>query len=112
MADKSIIEINTKLLVELRRLAEEEGRSEAEVLEEAVALYLERIRGPVEPDSEPRAYGGELLTPEEPPHNGFLTLIERMSRRFDVDEEEAVRIAVEEQHAFRSERADREEAER
>jgi hypothetical protein len=110
MADKSRTEISTELLEELRRFAEEYGRSEEEMLEEAVARYLERLRGTAE-EVEGPVWGEGVAVSEELPHDGFLTLIERMSRRFDVDEDEAVRIAVEEQHAFRSERAEREEEE-
>jgi hypothetical protein len=111
MADKSRPEISTELLEELRRLAEEEGRSETEVLEEALALYLERTRGAAE-EAEGPVWEEGVAVSEGLPHDGFLTLIERMSRRFDVDEGEAVRIAVEEQHAFRRQRAEREEGAR
>ena len=38
------------------------------------------------------------------PHDQFLSLIARMSSRFDLDEDEAMRVAVEEQRAFRRER--------
>ncbi len=36
-----------------------------------------------------------------PRDDGFLALLDRMSSRFDLDEDEAMRLAVEEQHAFR-----------
>jgi hypothetical protein len=42
MADKSRTEIDTELLQELRRRAQEQGRPEGELLEEAVRRYLER----------------------------------------------------------------------
>lgn len=74
-------EIDEKLLAEIRRLAGEQGRSEGELLDEAVRRYLER--------SNPRR---------------FEELLERMSSRFDLDEDEAERIAYEELHAMRRER--------
>ncbi len=74
-------EIDEKLLAEIRRLAQEQGRSERELLDEAVRRYLER--------SDPRCFE-ELLT--------------KMSSRFDLDEDEAERIAYEELHAMRRER--------
>jgi hypothetical protein len=85
--EKSWTEISTELLEELRRWAEVQGRSEGEVLEEAVRRYL---RGP------------------RPAGDQFLALLDRMSSRFGIDDpDEAMRIAVEEQHAVRRERADR-----
>jgi metal-responsive CopG/Arc/MetJ family transcriptional regulator len=75
------VEIDEKLLKEIRKLADEQGRSEHELLDEAVRLYLER--------SNPRR---------------FEELLERISSRFDLDEIEAERIAYEELHAMRRER--------
>ena len=74
-------EIDERLLAEIRRLAQEQGRSERELLDEAVRRYLER--------SDPRRFE-ELLT--------------KMSSRFDLDEDEAERIAYKELHAMRRER--------
>jgi predicted DNA-binding protein len=88
MADRQQTEINTVLLEQLRRRANELGRTEAEVLEEAVRRYLERP--------------GTLAE-----------LFERVNRGQEergvepLSEEEAMRLAVEEQHAWRRERRER-----
>lgn len=87
MVEKQRIEISAELLEELRRGAREQGRPEGELLEEAVRRYLERI--------DPRR---------------FEELLERMSSRFDLDDEEAERIAYEELHAWRRERRGRKAA--
>ncbi len=87
MAEKQKTEIDAGLLEELRRRAEEQGRLESELLEEAVRRYLER--------SDPRRF-------EE-----LLERMERGRRERGVEplfEEEAMRLAVEEQHAWRRER--------
>lgn len=89
MADKQKTEIDSKLLEELRHRAEQQGRSEAELLEEAVRSYLER------------------------PHHSLTGLLERMERGRrergvePLSEEEAMRLAVDEQHAWRRERSER-----
>lgn len=87
MVEKQRIEISAELLEELRRGAREQGRPEGELLEEAVRRYLER--------SDPRR---------------FEELLERMSSRFDLDDEEAERVAYEELHAWRRERRGRKDA--
>ncbi len=74
-------EIDGALMAKLRELAEEQGRTEREVLDEAVRHYLER--------SDPRR---------------FEELLERMSSRFDLSEDEAEKVAYEELHAMRRER--------
>jgi TRAP-type C4-dicarboxylate transport system substrate-binding protein len=74
-------EIDDRLLEELRKLASEQGRPERELLDEAVMSYLER--------SDPRR---------------FEELLERMSSRFELSEEEAEKTAYEELHAMRRER--------
>ena len=74
-------EIDGALMAKLRELAEEQGRTERELLDEAVRHYLER--------SDPQR---------------FEELLERMSSRFDLSEDEAERIAYEELHAMRHER--------
>ena len=74
-------EIDEKLLAEIRRLAQEQGRSERELRDEAIRRYLER--------SDPRR---------------FEELLKKMSSRFDLDEDEAERIAYEELHAMRRDR--------
>ncbi len=87
MAEKQKTEIDAGLLEELRRRAKELGRPEGELLDEAVRRYLER--------SYPRRF-------EE-----LLERMERGRRERGVEplsEEEAMRLAVEEQHAWRRER--------
>ena len=85
-------EIDDKLLGEIRRLADEQGRPQREILDEAVLAYLRD-----------RALRSESL-PE---------LFERVERWRDaqgvepLSEEEAMRLAVEEQHAWRRERRER-----
>ena len=88
MAEKQKTEIDAGLLKELRRRAEQQGRSEADLLDEAVRSYLERSRS---------------LT-------GLLERVERGRRERGVEplsEEEAMRLAVDEQHAWRRERSER-----
>lgn len=94
-----MIEIDGELLAALRLAAEEQGRAEREVLEEAVRSYLRR--------EVPDALG-EVPTGRPHGKDGFVALLERMSGRFGLDEEEAMEIAVEEQHAWRRERRERE----
>ncbi|CAA9408231.1 hypothetical protein AVDCRST_MAG82-622 [uncultured Rubrobacteraceae bacterium] len=86
MAEKSRTEINTELLQELRSRAQKQGRSEDELLEEAVRRYLERP--------------GSL--------SELFERIERGRRDRGVEllsDEEAMKLAVEEQHAWRREQA-------
>jgi hypothetical protein len=78
-------EISPKLLEELRRRAREQGRPERELLDEAVKSYLER------PGSLAELFEG----------------IDRGQRERGVaslSDGEAIRLAVEEQHAWRRER--------
>ena len=74
-------EIDDGLLDGIRRLARDQGRPERELLDEAVRRYLER--------SDPRR---------------FEELLEGMSSRFNLDDDEAERLAYEELHAMRRER--------
>ncbi len=74
-------EVDGALMVKLRELADEQGRTQRELLDEAVRHYLKR--------SDPRR---------------FEELLERMSSRFDLSEDEAERLAYEELHAMRRER--------
>lgn len=88
MAEKRKTDIDAGLLEELRRRAEEQGRSEGELLDEAVRSYLKRSRSLAE----------------------LLERMERGRRERGVEplsEEEAMRLAVEEQHAWRRERRER-----
>lgn len=75
------VEIDEGLLTGIRRLAEEQGRPERELLDEAVRRYLER--------SDPRR---------------FEELLDGMASRFDLDGDEAERIAYQELHSMRRER--------
>ena len=78
-------EISPELLEELRRRAREQGRSERELLEEAVKSYLER------PGSLAELFEGIAQGQRE---RGVVPL----------SEAEAMRLAVEEQHAWKRER--------
>jgi hypothetical protein len=106
------VEISARLLRVIRDLAEAQGRGESEVLEEAVVRYLQELGVEAEPDIGRPI--GEIYaeSPGDHPRDPFLALIDRMSSRFALDEDEAMRIAVEEQHAFRQESAEREGSER
>ena len=88
MADKQQVAIDATLLAELRRRARELGRTETAVLEEAIRRYLDRPVTLAElferVDSAQKERGVEPLS-----------------------EEEAMRLAVEEQHAWRRERRER-----
>jgi hypothetical protein len=87
------VEISPKIANLLRDIARAEGRSEEEVLGDALALYQGR-------EPKPRSY--EQLAE-------FQAFLNRMSSRFDLeDEDEAMRIAIEEQNAFRRERSESE----
>ena len=79
------VEISPELLNELRRRAREQGRTERELLDEAVKSYLER------PGSLAELIDGIDQGQHE---RGVAPL----------SEDEAMRLAVEEQHAWRRER--------
>lgn len=86
--------MDRELLEALRAVAAEEGREEYEVVEDAARFYLER--GPRSEARERRpgcASIGELIerARQRREHTGLEEL----------PEEEAMRIAVEEQHAHR-----------
>jgi hypothetical protein len=89
VADKQRTEIDAVLLEELRRRADELGRTETEVLEEAVRRYLRDRPGTIAELFE-RVDKGQKERGVEP-----------------LSEEEAMRLAVEEQHAWRRERGER-----
>lgn len=85
MAEKQKTEIDVELLKELRRRAEDQGRPETEVLEEAVRRYLDAPRTLAE----------------------LFDRADRWQREHDVEpltEEEAMELANEELHAMRRER--------
>jgi hypothetical protein len=83
-------EIDGRLLDEIRRLAAEQGRPERELLDEAVLGYLR----------------DQVLRAES--LSEFFARVERWREAQGVEplpEDEAMRLAVEEQHAWRRERA-------
>ncbi len=95
------VEISGRLLRLVRAVAEAQGRGEDEVLEEAVLRYLRELGIEGEPSIGREIGEIHVGSPGELPEGQFLALIARMSSRFDLDEDEAMRIAVEEQRAFR-----------
>lgn len=109
MADSLDIEIGGRLAPLLLRLAREQGRDPNEITAEALELYLRGLGINTGPDlgleiKEIYVPGpGEEFRPREP----LPLLLDRISSRFDLDEDEAMRVAVEEQHAFREERSER-----
>lgn len=87
--------ISRELLEAVRDRAREEGRDSSEIIEEAVSRYLLRARDATQ---RPR----DLLE--------VLDSMARYRRERGVEElseEEAMRLAVEEQHAWRRERRER-----
>ena len=88
MAEKRTTEIDAGLLEKLRRRAREQGRPEGDLLEEAVRRYLERPGSLAELFE--RIDQGQKERGVEP-----------------LSEEETMRLAVEEQHAWRRERRER-----
>lgn len=85
MTEKSRTEISTELLEELRLKAQDIGRPETDLIDEAVRRYLDRA--------------GSLAE--------LLERGDRWQREQGVEplsEEEAMKLAVEEQHAWRRER--------
>ena len=105
------VEISARLLQLISNIARQQGRAEQEVLEEAVLRYL-REMGVDEADIG-REIGKIYAEPLEGPFRSrgdpFLGLLGRMRSRFDVDPDEAMQIAVTEQHAARQERRERAE---
>ncbi len=86
--ETSQTEISRELLEAVRRMASSQGRSEREILDDAVRGYI--------------AFQGRDPRDTE----GFRALLDRMPSRFgDLEEEEAMRIALREQRAFRCDRA-------
>lgn len=117
MADRQRTEINAELLRVVRLEAERQGRPEAAVLEEAVVAYLSaRYPGTSWEEIASEALGANVAEvhigpSRDRPRGPLPALLNRMSSRFDLDEDEAMRMAVEEQHAFREERKARRGAE-
>lgn len=103
------VEISARLLQVIRPLAEAQGRGESEVLEEAVVRYLQELGIEREANigkETDREYTEPLEDPYRP-RDPFLVLLDRMRSRFELDPDEALQIAVEEQHAARRERRER-----
>ncbi len=105
MEEKIRTEISGELLEAVRRLAEEQGRSESEVLDEAVRYFLgsyayfARI-------STRRDVDVEALLPWGSSIRELLDHVDAWQRERGVEplsDEDAMRLAVEEQHASRRE---------
>lgn len=99
MADRRSTEVDAEVLAELQKRAGEQGRILRELVDEALRLYLAEL-------DRPRRPGGL---------NELLARIDREQRERGVEplsEEEAMRLAVEEQHAARREKARHERASR
>lgn len=102
-------EIDARLLAEIRKLAGEQGRSEQEVLEDAVryfllsrAVFAKTTERSADPEDAERWNVGSIKE--------LFAEIERWQREHGVErlsDEEALRLAVEEQHAMRRERTSR-----
>jgi hypothetical protein len=90
------VEISTRIANLLRDIARAEGRSEEEVLNDAVALYQRWV---------PEHHSAEQFAE-------FQAFLDQISSRFDLGEDEAMRIAIEEQNSFRRERSESERNER
>lgn len=105
MANRIRIEIGGRLAPALLRFAREQGRDPDDVAAEALERYL-RERD-VETGPSLGASLGDLFGRHDDP---LPPLLARMDRRFDLDEDKAMRVAVEEQHAHRAERAARRRA--
>lgn len=98
--------IDRVLVENARKRARREGRSESELIEDAVRRYLEEAAGEA---------GGEEMgvsRPSSASGTSIVSLGESLDKARDrreregiseLSEEEAIRIAVEEQHAYRSE---------
>jgi hypothetical protein len=86
------VENSTRIANLLRDIARAEGRSEEEVLNDAVALYQRWV---------PEHHSAEQFAE-------FQAFLDQISSRFDLGEDEAMRIAIEEQNSFRRERSESE----
>lgn len=113
MAERQRTEIDARLLEAVRELANRQGRPEGAVIEEAVASYLaQRYPGTDWARIAHDTFGVDIVAIRAEPskdseRSPLPSLLDRMSRRFDLDEDEAMRIAVQEQHPHREERAAR-----
>ncbi len=100
------VEISARLLQLISNIARQQGRAEEAVLEEAVLHYLREmgIDAPDVGEAIGRIYVEPLEGPFRSPDDPFLALLSRMRSRLDLDSDEAMQIAVREQHAARLER--------
>jgi hypothetical protein len=112
VADKIRLEIGGRLAPILLRLAREQDRDPNEITEEALARYLQELGVEMGPGLGRVIREVNVEAPEEGSRDSFLALLSRMSSRFDLEEDEAERIAVEEQHTWRLERRERAQRER
>ena len=93
---RAYLGIDEELLEAVRKLAAEQGRDEREVIEEALRRYL---------DAPPASLVEALRREQEQKRErGFMALLDRMSSRFDLDEDEAMELATAEIRAMREER--------
>lgn len=103
------MEISPKIANLLRDIARAQGRSEEEVLDEALAFYLRYFNPGDEPDIGKEVGEVYVDAPEDRPAS-FAELFERVDRWQrergvePLSDEEAMRLAVEEQHTWRSRR--------
>lgn len=108
MDDRLNIEIGGELVPILLRFAEERGRPPDEIIEEALALYLRASGMELGPGIGRPIREVYIDPPEDRPAESFAELFERVGRwqrERGVDplsDDEALRLAVEEQHAWRS----------
>jgi hypothetical protein len=96
IVQRTYLEIDDGLLEAVRKAAAEQGRDEREVIEEALRRYLEAPSDPLV----------ESLRREQEQRRErrFMELLDRMSSRFDLDEDEAMNLATAEIRAMREER--------
>lgn len=109
------MEINPEIANLVGEIARAEGRSEGEVLNDALMLYLRFRESEEAPDLGRPIRRTQRQVPQPRDHglnDEFQALLYRMSSRFDLDEDEAMSIALEEQRAFRRERSESERTRR
>jgi hypothetical protein len=122
MAERQRTEIDAGLLARVRAVAEAQGRPESDVLEEAVVGYLSFLYARSEFVSRPERGSAHIGKPfeeiyAEPPSDPstwrprssteLFALVDRWQREKEtgpLSDDEAMKLAVEEQHAMRSER--------
>lgn len=111
MADRIKIEIEGRMVPILLRLSQEQGRDPDEVIEEALSLYFRGLGMELGSDIGRPIRPIHVDPPEDPGRFDSLEeLFEHVDKRRreagvePLSEEEAIRLAVEEQHAWRRER--------